>query len=160
MFNSVLLPFDHRFIPRMALRAAAALAQSGAQITLLHVTDITSEFPEAFLTAIAAGDIERHNARVMQKIGDVSALLSEYGATAGATLIVRGKPVHAVINRIASEIRADAILMGTRGRRGLSRMLRGSVTEDVMREADVPVIVIRESSRKPFFPLFQEQELM
>jgi len=80
-----------------------------------------------------------------QRTGDVLALLSEYGATA-STCIVQSRPVHAAINQVARDMMADAILMGTNGRRVLTRVLYGSVTEDVMREADVPVILVHEST--------------
>jgi nucleotide-binding universal stress UspA family protein len=146
MFDKVLVPIDLRSIPRMALRVAASLAYSGSQLTLLYVTDVARDFPYAGLTVISEGDIKRHEAAIEQKLGDVQALLSEYGASA-ATYVVQSRPVHAAINEVAKELRVDAILMGTRGRRGLLRMLHGSVTESVMREADVPVIAIRELSK-------------
>lgn len=156
MFKRVLVPIDCRFVPRMALRASAALAHAGAQLTLLYVSDVVRDFPEAAFTAIGDDTIERYDAQVNQKIGNAMALLAEYEATA-ATCCVQRTPVHSAINQVAREITADAILMGTHGRRGLSRALHGSVTENVMREADVPVIVVRESSKIPFFPLFQER---
>lgn len=156
MFKRVLVPLDVRFLPRLALRAAASLAHSGADLTLLYVTDPARDFPEAAFTEIAADTMECYEARLNQKIGNVAALLSEYEATA-ATWIIRRRPIHTAINQVARAIMADAILMGTHGRRGLSRALHGSVTENVMREADVPVIVVRESSKIPFLPLFHER---
>lgn len=156
MFKRVLVPIDFRFVPRMALRAAAALAHAGAQLTLLYVTDVARDFPEAAFIALGEDTLERYEAAVNQKMGNAVALLAEYEATA-ATWIVQRRPIHTAINQAAREIMADAVLMGTHGRRGLSRTLHGSVTEDVLREADVPVIVVRESSRIPFLPLFRER---
>lgn len=123
---------------------AATLAE-GAGITVLHVIDVASDIaPEVSISAIVDDAIERYESHVHGVMGDALAMLAEYGATASAA-IVRGKPVHDVINRVAKEINADLILMGTHGRRGLSRMLRGSATEEVMRRARIPVLVIRES---------------
>ena len=157
MFKNVLVPFDVRFTPRFALRAAASLAHAGAKLTLLYVSDVARDFPEAAFTEVAEDTVELHDARLKHKIDNAVALLSEYEATA-ATWIVQRRPIHAAINQVARAIAADAILMGTHGRRGLARALYGSVTESVMREADVPVIVIRESSSTiPFLPLFQER---
>lgn len=156
MFRHVLVPFDVRFIPTLALRAAASLAYAGAQLTLLYVADPSRDFPGPAFTRLADDSFECYEARLNQKMGNVVALLSEYEATAAAWIVQR-RPIHAAINQVAREIMADAILMGTHGRRGLARLLHGSVTERVMREADVPVIVVRESSETPFVPLFQER---
>jgi nucleotide-binding universal stress UspA family protein len=43
----------------------------------------------------------------------------------------------------ARKSKADVIVMGTHGRRGLSRMVMGSDAEGVVREANVPVLLVR-----------------
>jgi nucleotide-binding universal stress UspA family protein len=48
-----------------------------------------------------------------------------------------------VIDRTAEEIDADLIVMGTHGRRGIRRVLLGSVAEAVVRSAPCPVLTIR-----------------
>lgn len=57
------------------------------------------------------------------------------------TYIREGEP-HAQIVDIAGEIGASIIIMGTHGRKGLSRLLMGSVTERTIGYADCPVMVI------------------
>ena len=52
-------------------------------------------------------------------------------------------PVAAEIVRIAEEEGFTSIFMGSRGNRGLKRMLLGSVADDVIRHAHCPVTVIR-----------------
>ena len=129
---------------------AAALANQGAELTLLYVVDVARNFfsLDAFVE-INDHDVQAYDALIRGAMGDAMAIVSEYG-TSARTLVVRGRPIHTVIKRIATELKADIILMGTHGRRGLSHILWGSITEDVMREADVPVIAIRESSRIAF----------
>lgn len=156
MFSKILVPFDVRFIPKMTLRAAAALAHDGAEVTFLHVTGAPCDFVDPPFSVVDEDEMERCHYRMKRTIENVLAIFSEYGG-AGTMLVVRSRPVHTAINRVARRIMADAILMGTHGRRGLSRTLYGSVTEHVVRQADVPVIVIRESSRKLFLPLFQDE---
>jgi nucleotide-binding universal stress UspA family protein len=46
--------------------------------------------------------------------------------------------------RIAEEIHADAIVVGSHGRTGLERLFLGSVSEHVVRHAHCPVLVVRE----------------
>ena len=48
-----------------------------------------------------------------------------------------------VIVHAAEEVRADLIVMGTHGRRGVSRALLGSIAEGVVRTAPCPVLTIR-----------------
>jgi nucleotide-binding universal stress UspA family protein len=47
-----------------------------------------------------------------------------------------------------ADVGADAIVMGTHGRSGLKHFLMGSVAETLLREAKVPVIVVRERERE------------
>lgn len=63
----------------------------------------------------------------------------------------RGVPVEGVlregvaweeINKLADEIGADLIVIGTHGRRGLARALLGSVAENVIRTSHKPVLTI------------------
>lgn len=58
------------------------------------------------------------------------------------TSVERGVP-HRRIQAYAEEHGIDAIVMGTHGRTGLDHFLLGSVTEKVIRRANVPVLVVR-----------------
>ena len=49
----------------------------------------------------------------------------------------------AALSAYAAQEHVDLILMGTHGRRGMSRMVLGSVAERVVREAPCPVMVVR-----------------
>jgi nucleotide-binding universal stress UspA family protein len=53
-----------------------------------------------------------------------------------------------VILNTARKCRADVIVMGTHGRRGITRLVLGSDAEGVVRQANVPVLLVRASSRK------------
>jgi nucleotide-binding universal stress UspA family protein len=53
-----------------------------------------------------------------------------------------GDPVEAIL-RVAEEIGADLIVMGTHGRTGLSRLFMGSVAEQVLRRAPCPVLTLK-----------------
>jgi nucleotide-binding universal stress UspA family protein len=58
----------------------------------------------------------------------------------------KGEPVAAMIVAQAQEWAADLIVMGTHGRRGLSRLALGSVAENVVRLSAVPVLLLRAES--------------
>lgn len=57
------------------------------------------------------------------------------------TFVREGRP-HEQITRLAGEIGASIIIMGTHGRKGLSRLLMGSVTERTIGYASCPVLII------------------
>jgi nucleotide-binding universal stress UspA family protein len=79
----------------------------------------------------------------------------EYLASIAATLRGRGVDVSCTIKTgrpdetivaTARDIRADLIAMSTHGRSGLGRLLFGSVAEQVLRHADVPVFMMRHTA--------------
>jgi nucleotide-binding universal stress UspA family protein len=59
------------------------------------------------------------------------------------------------IARLASEIEADLIVVGTHGRRGLSRLLLGSVAEGVVRLGPCPVLVVRPKAAPATAPAIE-----
>jgi nucleotide-binding universal stress UspA family protein len=62
------------------------------------------------------------------------------------TLVVSGDPAELVLNT-ACDLDADLIVMGTHGRKGLSRLVLGSVAERVVRESPTPVLTAHSSAR-------------
>ncbi len=62
------------------------------------------------------------------------------------THLVRGLSVSESLLETALDLQSDLLVMGTHGRRGLRHLLLGSVAEEIMRTANVPVITVRESS--------------
>jgi nucleotide-binding universal stress UspA family protein len=66
---------------------------------------------------------------------------TEWGLEA-QSIIWEGEPAAAILAAAASE-GADVIVIGTHGRSGVGRMLLGSTSDDVIRNADVPVLVVR-----------------
>jgi nucleotide-binding universal stress UspA family protein len=56
-----------------------------------------------------------------------------------------GSPAH-VINTTANEMKADLIVMGTHGRRGLQRALMGSVAERVVHQSKRPVLTVTQDA--------------
>lgn len=56
---------------------------------------------------------------------------------------IRMGPASTAVVAFAAEQQADLVVVGTRGRRGVSRLLLGSVAEDVVRRAGCTVLVVR-----------------
>ena len=59
-----------------------------------------------------------------------------------------GTPADTILE-VARRSSCDLIVMGTHGRRGLSHVLAGSVTESVLRRGTVPVLAVRRPAYSP-----------
>ncbi|HRC63362.1 MAG: universal stress protein [Dehalococcoidia bacterium] len=66
------------------------------------------------------------------------------GQTIESRVVSGSKPAPAILEA-AKEFDAELIVMGTRGRRGISRILMGSTAEAIVRESPIPVVVIGDA---------------
>ncbi|MCX5741716.1 MAG: universal stress protein [Proteobacteria bacterium] len=72
----------------------------------------------------------------------IDKLVARYPQGTFKTIMNTGDPREVIINT-GVQVGADLLVVGTHGRRGLSRALVGSVAETVVRHAHCPVLVIR-----------------
>jgi universal stress protein A len=140
--KSILVPTDLSDGAEEALDYACELArQFGATIHLVNVIGIpTLGVPElgVALTGSMIDSMVRDNQVALEEVADRKRNL----ATIGQVLLRTGD-ARDLINQTAKEVGADLIVMGTHGRRGVSRALLGSVTEMVVRTAPCPVLTVR-----------------
>jgi universal stress protein A len=138
----ILVPTDFSEHAGAALAFAAELgAQLDATVHLLHVVSIpTMGLPEVGV-AYASMTIESSTKAGQRELEALVARYRDRVPLAPPRLEV-GDP-RDVIDNVAELIGADLIVMGTHGRRGLRRMLVGSVAESVVRTAPCPVLTIR-----------------
>lgn len=139
--RDIVVPVDLAEPRDDAIRFAIDLAgQLGARVHLVHVYQVPSfALPEGASLADAA--YAARQAEVVED--DMNRLLSRH-RTQGARLdahLVRGE-VHTQIVRFADRVRASLIVMATHARRGIDRVLLGSVADKVVRRSSVPVVVV------------------
>ena len=148
MFQHILVPIDDTPASKSALMTAAALTDKfGGRITLLYVLDVAREYAAGALSVVPYSDLERRKADIQRLLNDASALVQEFGGVCSVQ-VAHGMPIHKVINTIATELDVDVIAMMNCHRSGIGRILWGSVTDGVVREARVPVLVVHESKEK------------
>src|SRR3990172_2147324 len=144
MYKRVLLPVDGSQISEHAaeegLKLAAAL---GAEAVLLYVVDIAVVTIPQAESGMSNVEVIR---RSFEELGGKA--LERLKATAArmkvqAEAVMAEGDVHDEIIRCADEKKADLVVMGTHGRRGLNRLLLGSVAESVARRAHCAVLLIR-----------------
>jgi len=138
----ILVPTDLSEGAEEALDYACELARKfNAKIHLLNVIGIpTLGVPElgVALTSSVIDEIIRDNQAALEKLAEHKRCNAQIGE-----VLLRTGDARDVINHTAKEVGADLIVMGTHGRRGVSRALLGSVTETVVRTAPCPVLTVR-----------------
>jgi len=137
----ILVPTDLSEGAEQALDYACDLARTlGAQIHLLHVIGVPAiGVPELGL-ALTSTLIDQ---MVVDAQGAIDRLArTRCTAQLGHALVKTGD-ARDVINQTATELGVDLIVMGTHGRRGISRALLGSVAETVVRSAPCAVLTVR-----------------
>ncbi len=139
--KKILVPIDFTETSERALDYAIDLAAlTGGSVTVLHAYEIPLVgLPEGALIATAdmAGRLLEASRAGLEK-----AVESRRGKKVDLKSVLVQDPPREAILRVADEIDADLIVIGTHGRRGLARALLGSVAENVIRTATRPVLTI------------------
>lgn len=137
MFEKILFPTD---------------GSDGADVALQHVLDLAAAHDATVYVLNVASTVY---GRIVEIDGDTDDLLEQRGEEivekaasrardrdiATVTAVTRGEPYQEIVD-YANDRGVDLIVMPTHGRRGLGRFLLGSVTERVVRQADVPVLTL------------------
>jgi nucleotide-binding universal stress UspA family protein len=145
MIRNILHPSDLSYCAEASLPLALELARrENATLHVLHVGGVFGE--EAVRGAFETGQDERTFYERQREYAETT-LERMIEANEGEDVDVRkvhlqGTPADVILEYAASEA-ADLIVMGTHGRRGIRQLLLGSVAQEVMRRASVPVLVVR-----------------
>lgn len=149
MYKRIAVAVDGSKTSDKALREAINLAREmDAGILLLHASE---EMPVMWEPG---GTNMMPTQDIMQAISEAGKVLLEKqrAQVAGQGVAVEtklaetyGGRVGGIISEEAQKWNADLLVLGTHGRKGLDHLLMGSVAEQVMRTASMPVLLIRGS---------------
>jgi nucleotide-binding universal stress UspA family protein len=146
MFTHLLVPLDGSRLAETALPAAATLAkQFNGRITLLRVVrppDITTSTSGSAMAEVLAMLRTHSQEEAQAYLHDLQSKLRREGHRVHGE-VVFGDNVAQIILDEADNQGADAIVMSTHGRGGLSRWVFGSVADKVLRQARIPILLIR-----------------
>ncbi|WP_101294546.1 universal stress protein [Halegenticoccus soli] len=142
MYDDILFPTDGSAGTTIALRQCLSQAEiAGATVHALYVVDVRTygALPE---------EMQEQVARALQRAGaDAVDRIAERAEALGVE--VKGEVRHGIpheeILSYADESGVDLIVMGTHGRSGEAHRILGSVAEEVVRNARVPVLTVRMS---------------
>jgi nucleotide-binding universal stress UspA family protein len=134
--KTILHPTDFSERSALAFRLACTLAGDyGARLMIVHVAELPAIVHGTSFMCLPEVDFGQLRDQLDRLQPADSTLRVERHLTQGnaATEILR----------LAQDAQADVIVMGTHGRTGLSRLLMGSVAEEVMRSAMCPVVTVK-----------------
>lgn len=145
-FTHILCPVDLSESSAGSLVHAATLARwYNAKLTVLHVVptfdpvEVRGDLgmPVHIITPVPRERVLEEMRRVVDRTA----------ASSQASLVAESGDARTVIVDQALTIKADLIVMGTHGHRGFKRLVLGSVTESVLREAPCPVLTVPPHER-------------
>ncbi len=125
--------------PTVLAKAVEVAKREGASLTILCVAEVFQDFGDYFDAAALSDKLlegvktaaEGYKAQA-QKLGLTPKLVVESGVS----------PADLIVDK-AEKIKADLIIMGTRGKKGMDRFLTGSVAAAVAGHAPCSVLVLR-----------------
>lgn len=134
----ILVPIDGSELSTLAVKRAGQYSNlANIDLTLLTVLEDVVRYKTVPDTAFYR-EREKNAEEILTK---AKKDLNEHGVHCNTKIVVG--PVADEIIRIAEEEGFTSIFMGSRGNRGLKRMLLGSVADEVIKHAHCPVTIIR-----------------
>lgn len=161
MYRRILVAVDGSDTSELALRQAIELAKAyGARLRLLHVVDELAMGPEPTRTL---DDFWRAARHAGERILERAQARATRAGVKPETKLLEIRTLGALVRRVATAIvaeserwRADVLVIGTHGRRGLSKLVLGSVADGVIRTSERPVLLVpgagRRATRAPSRP--------
>lgn len=154
MFRRILVPIDGSHTSILGLQEAIKLAKDqNATLFLLHVVDellVTQTYdgmaylPSQYIEEFLAG-LRESGKKIL---ANAEAKVQKQGLKSQSELVATlGHRVSDIIIDKARKWKADLIVLGTHGRRGLTRLVMGSDAEGVVRSTRVPVLLVRAPDR-------------
>ncbi|MFA6665536.1 MAG: universal stress protein [Armatimonadota bacterium] len=145
MYNKILVPLDESEIAETALQHAAAIAEAfKSELVLLSVIEPVTILPEPGVVGpvlTVSVDVETEMKHAKSYLSKHASKLREQGIKV-RTEVVEGMPAGQICQYV-QEKNIELIVMTTHGRSGLSRLVYGSVAENILRNAKIPVLLIR-----------------
>ena len=142
MYKRVVVPLDGSPLAESMLRFVVDIAGPlDLEVVLLRVIRVLPRPVPESVSAAVLEKAEYSSTEALDYLAPLAGELKRRGIRV-RTQVRRGEPVEEIVD-CAREVDANLIAMTTHGRSGLGRWLFGSVAEAVLREAEIPVFLMR-----------------
>lgn len=144
MYQRIMVAVDGSATAELGLKEAIRLARDQkAQLAIIHVIDVVIAYGAG---QWVGGYVEDTREFSQQVISQARKLAQDAGIEPEIQtpeIVTSGYHVADTVAQLAREWKADLLVVGTHGRRGVSRMLIGSVAERIVRVAPCPLLLVR-----------------
>jgi nucleotide-binding universal stress UspA family protein len=146
MFKRILVPTDGSAGAYEALNCAVAIARKfESELHILYVVEppamLTAPYSESVLMDVLQAGREAGE----RALAEATETVRKSGTSRVQSSTIEGQPAEQIV-AYSKDNEIDLIVMGTHGRRGINRLLLGSIAEEVVRTALVPVMTVRMSA--------------
>jgi universal stress protein A len=143
--HTILCPVDFSDASRKAVRYAQEFASNlGASVYLLNVVEPRPMAVDVSLNYVPfEADLEK------AAKDDLEVILEEFrraGLRAEGGVQI-GNPADVILDNV-NALNVNLIIMGSHGKKGLSRLIMGSVAETVVRKAHCPVLIVKNDEKE------------
>ena len=135
--TKILLATDGSEDAAQAREAAVDLARKGS--SELHLVHVWHDVPSPYAHAFVKRELKRQGQEILD---EQVTKIKEAGGTVTKAHLKRGRTSDEVI-RLSEELGAGLLIVGSRGRGRVRRILMGSHSEDIVHHAHLPVLVLR-----------------
>ncbi|MGM7409562.1 universal stress protein [Acinetobacter baumannii] len=144
-YHHILVPVDGSPTSLIAVNHAASLAKAFSSKTLVYALTIDPFISVEIIdsTEIAQDYFNKARASIQSILDQAKEQFSQHGISV-ETKIVEGQTIHTEIIKAATELKADLLVIGSHGRKGFKKFFLGSVTQALLGEIHVPVLVVTE----------------
>ncbi|MCW8039274.1 MULTISPECIES: universal stress protein [Acinetobacter] len=144
-YNQILVPVDGSQISFSAVKTAAQIAKAfNSKLTLISLVaeDPFTDADFYYSSAIMKEYFVQAHENATKSLADALEIAKAEDVDA-ETQVIKGQVSAEGIAETASELKADLIVMGSHGRKGFQKMLLGSFAQDVLRNTELPVLIIK-----------------
>ena len=158
-FQSVLVPLDGSQLAEQAIPIAQAIAQRARcklKLVLVHQPPpiLMKPGPEYVKLELTMQKADR------EYLKSVTTAMRERLGRMVSSAVLRGLPVAETLARYTRELGADLVVMTSHGRGGVRRAWLGSVTDQLIRSTEVPVLVVRPAEPGAARPGWEPGEIL
>jgi len=143
--HAILCPVDFSDASRKAVQYAKEFASSmGSRVHLLNVVEPRPMAVDITMNYIPLEEDLQHAAKE-----DLQLVLQEFqqaGLKVDSSIEI-GNPADVILDK-SRELDVNLVIMGSHGKKGLSRLIMGSVAETVVRKANCPVLIVKAEEKE------------
>ena len=151
--RSIIVPSDFSPLSEAAAARAAMLARvDGASVHVIHAVGMPL-FVNPYEYAMPADLWENLRRAAQERLEQTRKAIEAQGISNVTALALDSLDPVAAISHSVRTYRADLVVMGTHGRRGVQHAFLGSVTEHALRTLDVPILAVKEDAEAAAKPI-------